>query len=133
MQYGKTIGCANIWIDTKRIDDNIARAQNLLDQRVIGDMLPYMPIQQGELTGNTKIVEPGLITTNTPYAHYQYMGELYLTSDGRSYAHYGEKKYPTGKPLHYYKPLTGDHWFEKAKQVHGREWVDLVKREAGRE
>ena len=70
-----------------------------------------------------------------PYAHYQYMGELYLTEDGRSWAHSGEKKYPTGRPLHYDAnghPEATDHWFERAKETHGQEWVDLVKREVGR-
>lgn len=103
--------------------------------QVLNDMIPYMPFQQGSMVGATNIVEPGLIETNVPYAHYQYMGELYLTEDGRSWAHSGEKKYPTGRPLHYDAnghPEAMAHWFERAKETHGQEWVDLVKREVGR-
>lgn len=132
MKYNKTVGMVSIHIDTKRIDDNVRRAQDLLDQQVLNDMIPYMPFQQGAMVGATNIAEPGLIVTNTPYAHYQYMGELYLTEDGRSWAHKGEKKYPTGTPLKYHTAGTEDHWFEAAKREHGKQWVDLVKREAGK-
>lgn len=132
MKYNKTVGMVSIHIDTKRIDDNVRRAQDLLDQQVLNDMIPYMPFQQGAMVGATNIAEPGLIVTNTPYAHYQYMGELYLTEDGRSWAHKGEKKYPTGTPLKYHTAGTEDNWFEAAKREHGKQWVDLVKREAGK-
>lgn len=132
MKYNKTVGSVSIQIDTKRIDDNVRRAQDVLDQQVLGDMLEYMPFQQGALRGATQIVEPGLIQTNTPYAHYQYTGELYLTEDGRSFANKGEQKYPTGVLLHYHAPGTSDHWFERAKETHGKQWIDLVKREVGK-
>lgn len=132
MNYNKIVGNVGIHLDTRRIDGNLKRAQDALDQRVLGDMMEYMPFQQGALRGATQIIEPGLIQTNTPYAHYQYMGELYLTEDGRSYAESGERKYPTGKPLHYTAPGTGDHWFETAKQTHGQQWVETAKRELGK-
>lgn len=132
MNYNKIVGNVNIHLDTNRIDRNLKRAQDVLDQQILGDMLEYMPFQQGALRGATQIVEPGLIQTNTPYAHYQYTGELYLTEDGRSFANKGEQKYPTGMSLHYHTPGTSDHWFERAKQTHGKEWIDLVKREVGK-
>lgn len=132
MRYDKVVGCIDIHIDTKRIDDNLRRAQDMLDQKVLNDMMEYIPFQQGALRGATHIIEPGLISTDTPYAHYQYAGELYLAENGSSWARKGEKKYPSGQSLHYNTPGTGDHWFERAKQTHGQEWVDLVKREAGR-
>ena len=132
MKYNKTVGIVNIHIDTKRIDDNARRAQDLLDQQVLNDMIPYMPFQQGAMRGATQIIEPGLISTNAPYAHYQYTGELYLAENGSSWAHKGERKHPTGRPLHYSAADTGDHWFERAKQEHGEQWVDLVRREIGK-
>ena len=132
MKYNKTVGSVSIHIDTKRIDDNVRRAQDALDQQVLNDMIPYMPFQQGAMVGATQIIEPGLISTNTPYAHYQYTGELYLTEDGRSYAEKGERKYPTGTPLQYHTAGTSDHWFEHAKQEHGDQWLDLVRREVGK-
>lgn len=132
MKYNKVIGSVNIRLDTKRIDGNIRRAQDKLDMQVLNDMIPYMPRQQGAMVGATNIIEPGLIATDTLYAHYQYTGELYLTEDGRSWADKGEKKYPTGTPLKYHTEGTGDHWFETAKNEHKEQWIDLVKREVGK-
>lgn len=139
MRYDKVMGCMSIHIDTKRIDENVRRAQNLLDAKVLDDMKEYIPFQQGALRGATQIIEPGLISTNTPYAHYQYVGELYgpnipiFDSAGNLTGFWSPPhKTGTGRPLHYHTPGTGDHWFERAKQTHGQEWVDLVKREVGR-
>lgn len=132
MKYDKTVGNVNIRLDTSRIDGNLERAQDKLDMQVLNDMIPYMPMQQGALRGATQIVEPGLISTNTPYAHYQYTGELYLAASGSSWAQKGERKYPAGKPLNYHHPDTGERWFERAKQQYGKQWIEMVKREAGR-
>lgn len=132
MQYNRIVGCVEIHIDTKRIDENLKKAQDLLDGRVLADMRNYIPNQVGDLREKTNIVGPGLIETNTTYAHYQYMGELYLAENGSSWAHEGDHKYPTGMPLHYHEPGTSDHWFERAKETHKQQWIDLVKREVGR-
>lgn len=135
MKYGKTVGCVNIRIDTERLDQNIANAQKLLNMQVTADCDEYIPLSQGALRGSVTYPEGiygGEISYNTPYAHYQYTGELYLTPDGRSFADKYEKKKPTGRPLQYHEAGTGDHWFERAKQAHGSEWMDLVKREAGK-
>lgn len=68
MKYNKIVGGVSIHIDTKRIDDNLRRAQDALDQQVLNDMIPYMPeSQQSAMVGATQIIEPGLISTNTPY------------------------------------------------------------------
>lgn len=132
MKYNKVIGSFNIKLDTKRMDENLRNAQNVLDEQVVNDMRKYTPMQQGDLRNKTQIKEPGLITVDTPYAHYQYMGELYLAENGSSWAHKGEKKYPTGTPLKYNTAGTEDHWFEAAKREHGKQWIDLVKREVGK-
>ena len=42
-------------------------------------MLPYMPMKEGIMIANTVIVpQGGEIDVNTPYAHYQHEGELYI-------------------------------------------------------
>ena len=97
-------------------------------------MDPYVPANNLVLAQNTRVYvegEHGVVEYLSPYAHYQYEGELYLTKDGRSFANSGEKKYPTGMPLQHHAAGTSDHWFERAKQTHGKDWVDLVKREVG--
>lgn len=135
MRYDKVMGCMSIHIDTKRIDENVRRAQNLLNMQVVADCDEYIPMDQGALRGSVNYpdgIYGGVIEWNTPYAHYQYAGELYLTEDGRAFANKGERKYPAGMPLHYHTPGTSDHWFERAKDAHGQQWIDLVKREVGK-
>ena len=135
MKYDKTVGCVDIHIDTSRIDNNIRNAQKALNMQVVSDCDEYIPMQQGALRGSVNYpdgIYGGEIAWNTPYAHYQYMGELYLTEDGRSFAFRGERKYPTGLPLQQHHPGTADHWFDRAKQVHCEQWIDLVKREVGK-
>ena len=135
MKYDKTVGCVDIHIDTSRIDNNIRNAQKALNMQVVSDCDEYIPMQQGALRGSVNYpdgIYGGEIAWNTPYAHYQYMGELYLTEDGRSFAFRGERKYPTGLPLQQHHPGTADHWFDRAKQAHCEQWIDLVKREVGK-
>ena len=135
MKYDKTVGCVDIHIDTSRIDNNIRNAQKALNMQVVADCDEYIPMQQGALRGSVNYpdgIYGGEIAWNTPYAHYQYMGELYLTEDGRSFAFRGERKCPTGLPLQQQHPGTADHWFDRAKQTHCEQWIDLVKREVGK-
>ena len=135
MKYDKTVGCVDIHIDTSRIDNNIRNAQKALNMQVVADCDEYIPMQQGALRGSVNYpdgIYGGEIAWNTPYAHYQYMGELYLTEDGRSFAFRGERKYPTGLPLQQHHPGTADPWFDRAKQAHCEQWIDLVKREVGK-
>lgn len=136
MEYDKTIGNINIRLSTKRMDQNLRNAQKLLNLQVVADSNEYIPFgAQGDL--REKVCYPdgiygGVIEYNTPYAHYQYAGELYLAENGSSYANKYEKKYPSGKELNYHTEGTGKEWFETAKRVHGKQWIDLVKREAGK-
>lgn len=136
MKYDKTVGSVNIHLDTSRIDENIRNAQKKLNMQVVADSEEYIPYGSlGALRNNVRYpdgIHGGEIAWNTPYAHYQYMGELYLTEDGRSYAQKGEKKVPTGLPLNYHTPGTGDHWFERAKETHKEEWINIVRREIGK-
>lgn len=138
MQYDKTVGNVNIKVNTTRLDRNTMEAQKLLNIQVVEDSNNLIPFQQGASRGSVRYPEGlygGVISwgkKDTPYAHYQYEGELYLTKDGRSYAHKGEQKYPTGIPLIQHAAGTTDHWFEHAKEQNLKHWIDLVRRTAGK-
>lgn len=137
MNFKETVGGINIQLNTDRIDGNIRKAQKLLNEQISEDCKPLIPRQQGALANSVNYPEGiygGELSWNTPYAHYQYEGELYLTEDGRSWANQNERKYPA-KPkrmLNYHMQGTSDHWFEKAKEQKGKHWVELVKRTAGK-
>lgn len=141
MKINKSVGSVHIYIDTGRIEGNIREAQKKLNEQIVADCTPLVPFQQGALRNSfdyPKGIYGGEITwggekKDVPYAHYQYMNNLYLTEDGRSWAHKDEKKYPTGKQLSYHTPGTTGKWFDVAKEQHLQSWVDLVKKTVGKE
>lgn len=80
-------------------------------------MNPYVPAENLMLAGVvvTSVENgKGIIEYLSPYAHYQYEGELYVSSKtGSPWASAGEFKVPTGRPLNHSKfrhPLATDHW-----------------------
>lgn len=137
MKINKHVGSVDIKINTSRIDRNLKESQKLLNMQVVADCEPLIPIQQGALRESVLYpqgIEGGEIEYNTPYAHYQYEGELYLAINGSSWAKEHEKKYPAGKTLtHIEHPETTDHFFEEAKQQHKEEWIKLVRETVGKD
>lgn len=141
MKYNKVVGNVGIKLDTGRLEKNIKEAQKKLNMQVAADCDIHIPFQQGALRGSIDYphgiyggeISWGGASHGVPYAHYQYEGELYLTEDGRSWANKNERKFPTGIPLIQHTPGTSDHWFERAKEQNLNQWVDLVKRTAGKD
>lgn len=142
MQIRQHIGNVDINIDTKRIDRNLKEAQKLLNMQIVADCDPLIPFQQGALRNIVNYpqgIYGGEIEYNTPYAHYQYEGEVYgpnipiRDAEGNITGWYSPpKKNPTGRPLQYHTAGTGDHWFEKSKEKNLQSWVKLVKETAGK-
>lgn len=85
-------------------------------------MEPFVPADNLMLSENTEVYvegDTGIVEYMQPYAHYQYEGELYVSSlTGSPWASAGEYKVPTGKHLKYSKfrhPLATDHWDQAMK------------------
>lgn len=145
MRIRQHIGNVDINIDTKRIDRNMMEAQKLLNLQVQADCEPFVPFQQGYLLESAHFPEGvygGVLQYDGPYAHYLYQGIKYgpnipiKDSQGNITGWYSPpSKHPTGEKLKYHPEGTerGDHWFEKAKEQHKQDWIDLVKRTAGKE
>jgi len=92
------------------------RLRKYLAGRVKAHCDPYVPMKAGILKNTAAISPDGSeLTYSTPYAHYQYVGEVYgpnvLTKRGwRSMAKKGCKT-PTGRKLqHKGAPMRGPHW-----------------------
>lgn len=93
-------------------------------------MRPYTPFLSGALIKSATIgtvIGSGTIKQNTPYARYQYYGEVYgpnipIIKDGVLEGFYSPpKKSPTGRELQYNKsknPKAGKKWFERMKADH---------------
>lgn len=70
----------------------------------------YVPSRDGDLATN---IEEGIdyIRYNSPYAHYQYKGILYVDPEtGSPFARKGATKVPTNRPLIYHTAGTGSYW-----------------------
>lgn len=148
MRINNTVGNVSIKIDTSRIDKNIREAQKLLNLAVVGDCDPLIPFRQGALRGSVEYpdgiyggtIQWGGASVGVPYAAYQYRGEIYgpnipiKDDNGNVVGWYSPpKKNPTGRKLQYHTPGTTDHFFEKAKEQHGAEWLRLVKETVGKD
>lgn len=130
-------------LSSGRIDKNLRLAQKWLTQQVANDCDEFIPFRNGGLRSSLTFpegLEGGILEYNTPYAHYQYMGEVYVnprynasgyqTADGVWHGWKGPKV-PSGRHLKYYEPNTGDHWFDKARQKYGNDWINGVRRIVG--
>ncbi len=91
------------------------RTQKVIDNAFKSFMLPYMPMQDGIMIANTVIVpQGGEIDVNTPYAHYQHEGILYVNPKYNStgfpfiinkkgkHVGYKGKRVPSGRKLNYH-------------------------------
>lgn len=143
-------------IDMGRIERNLNRAQFFLDSQVMTDMVPYMPMQTGNFITRTRAISASLAGTGEVVAaaplmgRYLYMGKVMVDSetgkgpmkipDGPGGAYVlrfrkGAKLTVTDRNLQFSakaNPKAQKKWFDAAKRDHGKEWVNVAKKEMGR-
>ena len=126
--------------------DRMARymsaSQRALDRQVLTDMMPYIPMDTGELalqtmTANEENIGTGeLILDTTVYARYLYHGKLMVDPlTGSAWARKGAIKVLTEKDLTYGKSphsKAGSHWFDRAKDARKRTWLKVAREAAGK-
>jgi hypothetical protein len=91
-----------------------SRAQMFVDSEVLRTSEPFIPLLSGTMIKSGILgtdIGSGLVKWTTPYARRQY--------------------YSTRKPGSQTGPLRGPKWFERAKQVHKRNWIACAKQIAG--
>lgn len=122
-------------INVSRFSRNVKAAQRFLMLQVPADCDRFIPFRDGALKQSLSYpegVDGTVIEWNTPYAHYQYEGEVYINPKynasgfiGKDGLWHGWKgpKIPSGRRLQYHTPGTGDHWFERAAAAYGDEWI----------
>jgi hypothetical protein len=144
MEINRVVGDVHIQLDTSRIDGNIKEAQAKLNGQIVADCEPLVPFRQGALRNSVfypQGIHGGEIEYNTVYAHMIYAGIVYSPNipikDATGnitgwFSPPGKKKTPTDRKLQYHTPGTTDHFFDKAKETHLQEWIDLVKKEVGK-
>lgn len=118
--------------------------QKTIDASVIRECFPYLPFDEGILAGSANTatkIGSGEIIYDTPYARYQYYGEVYgpnftIVENGIVIGYFSPpEKHPTGEKLQYSKevnPMAGSHWFERAMADHGDDVLKEAQNAANR-
>lgn len=124
-------------VDMKRFENQFNKAQFDLDSAIMTSMQPFMPRRDSKFIDLTKGLSAAIAGTGEvvaaapPYGRFLYEGKVMIGENSRSpWAKKGEKKVVTGRDLTYSGGGQA-HWFDKAKEVDGDSWVDLVKKTAG--
>lgn len=118
--------------------------QKVVDAAVIRECFPYLPFDEGVLAGSANTatkIGSGEVIYDTPYARYQYYGEVYgpnipIVENGVVTGYFSPpEKHPTGKKLQYSKevnPMAGSHWFDRAMADHKDEILKEAQDAANR-
>ena len=125
-------------VSLNRFEKQFQEAQFWLDGQVMNDMVPYMPQRDGIFVNLTRMRSAALQGTGKvvagapPQGRFLYEGKVMIDPvTGSPWARKGAKKVVTERPLTYSNPKATPHWFDTAKDAHGKAWVKGVKRIAG--
>lgn len=125
-------------VSLNRFEKQFQKAQFWLDERVMTNMVPYMPHRDGAFVNLTRRRSAALQGTGKvvagapPQGRFLYEGKVMVDPDtGSPWAKPGAKKVVTERPLTYGNPKATPQWFDTAKEKHGKAWVKGVKRIAG--
>ena len=100
---------------------------------------PYVPMDTGVLADKYVLVDKDKVVYKQPYAHYQYIGEVYgpnipIFEDGVLVGFWSPPgkgtKHPTGRPIQYNKekhPLASKEWDKAMMSAQGEQFVQQVK------
>ena len=125
-------------VSLNQFEKRFQEAQFWLDGQVMNDMVPYMPHRDGTFINLTRMRSAALQGTGKvvagapPQGRFLYEGKVMVDPvTGSPWARKGAKKVVTERPLTYSNPKATPHWFDTAKENHGKSWVKGVKRIAG--
>lgn len=131
-------GDIKVDVSLNRFEKQFQEAQFWLDGQVMNDMVPYMPHRDGTFVNLTRIRSAALQGTGKvvagapPQGRFLYEGKVMVDPvTGSPWARKGAKKVVTERPLTYSNPKATPHWFDTAKDAHGKAWVKGVKKIAG--
>ncbi len=94
-----------------RFNSRYQQAQTYLDNEVLKDCTPYVPMRTGALVRSgmdATVLGSGRVVWNTPYASRCYYNQMNFSKDKH--------------------PLACSHWFEVAKASNKGKWIEGVKK-----
>lgn len=118
-----------IRINMKRSNANLARAQIWLEQQIMNDMLPVMPLLTGSLQQRTRAMNTIMLGSGQvwaaapPYGRFLYGGKVMVDPvTGSPWARKSAKKILTGRDLTFSRPGAVARWFEAVKPAQLPRW-----------
>ena len=137
-QYNVSKPDIEMRINLSRFEKQFEDAQYALDSMVMEDMVPYMPHQTGIFINVTRAMSAALagsgkvVAAAPPMGRFLYEGKVMVDPvTGSPWARAGAKKIVTDRDLKYGNPKATPHWFDTAKEKHGKSWIREVKKIAG--
>lgn len=137
-QYNVSKPDIEMRINLSRFEKQFEDAQYALDSMVMEDMVPYMPHQTGTFINVTRAMSAALagsgkvVAAAPPMGRFLYEGKVMVDPvTGSPWARAGAKKIVTDRDLKYGNPKATPHWFDTAKEKHGKSWIREVKKIAG--
>ena len=127
-----------VQVDMSRFEKQFRDAQYYLDSQVMTDMVPYMPRDKNVFINLVRARSAALAGSGSvvagvpPSGRFLYEGKVMIDPvTGSPWARKDTKKVVTNRPLIYSNPQATPHWFDTAKERHGKQWVEETKRIAG--
>ena len=125
-------------VDMSRFKQQYKEAQFYLDSQVMTDMIPYMPSRTHAFVNlvrarSAALAGSGVVVAGVPPSgRFLYEGKVMIDPvTGSPWARPGAKKVVTNRSLTYSNPQATPHWFDTAKERHGKQWVEETKKIAG--
>lgn len=109
----------------------VAKADHILATQVENDTEKFVPALTGSLSYRTLVIG-GAIIYPGPYAHYLYVGKLFVDPETDSpFASKGAKKEKTDRNLVFTKSThrqAQSHWFEASEALNKEKWRRVYKK-----
>lgn len=116
--------------NVSRFAKNASKAQKWLDNEVLKDTAPFVPMQTGMLMQSGQlgtVIGSGTVEYIAPYARYLYYGKVMV---GPKYGpkHATDKDLVFSQSVH---PQAQAYWFEASKAQNKPKWLKGVKKIGG--
>lgn len=124
-----------IHINMGRPNARLQKAQVWLEQQVMNDMLPFMPMVTGNFQQRTRAANTAMLghrkvmAAAPPFGRFLYEAKLMVDPEtGSSWARKDAKKVVTDRDLTFSRPGATARWFEAAKAAKLGTWTSGVKK-----
>ena len=125
----------SIYVGMGRINGSLARAQIWLEQQIMNDMLPVMPMRTGDFQQRTRVLNTVALGSGhvwaaaPPFGRFLYGAKVMVDPvTGSPWARKGAKKVLTDRDLTFSRPGAKARWFEAVKPAQLPRWKSGVRK-----